>query len=115
MSEIKLLGKMVDDWHVEWDASPELQFQFVHWTDYAFKRKLQGVWQGSADLQRDYGSDFREFSKAVKGAASAAYRARQAAAVGKAKEQHRPKDEKTIGGRVKGFINRRFPPTERSG
>lgn len=108
MSEIKALGKMINDWHAEWDASQDLQFQFVQWNDYAFGRQLRRIWEASQEFQRTYENDFRKFSTAVKREAGVDFHARQAAAAQKAEEQRQPINEKRVTGLVKGFISR-FP------
>jgi hypothetical protein len=115
MSEIKSLGKMINDWHAEWDASPELQFQFVQWNDYAFGRQLRRIWEDSQELQRGYENDFRKFSTAVKREAGIDYHVRLAAAAQNAEERRRPKSEGKVAAFVKALIDREFGRSGKSG
>ena len=70
-------GGHVNAWMREWEASKELRFQYPNWTDYAFKKRLKEVWDGSADLQRDYADDFGAFKTATKKQASDALQAQR--------------------------------------
>lgn len=118
MSDIKILGKMINDWHAEWDASPELQFQFVRWNDYAFGRQLRRIWEASGDFQRAYGNDFRKFSTAVKREAGIDYRERQAAAARQVDDEFQRKNKKfakRISEMFGVFPRRRLPPSKPPG
>lgn len=63
-------GEQVNTWQQEWEASSDLQLQFLRWTDYAFGGRLKAVWEASADIQRQYGGDFVAFKMATKKHAS---------------------------------------------